>query len=268
MRTVTESVPTHIHLTVADAIATLTFDHPPANALSTAVIAELEQHVTALEVDDTVHVVVFTSRGTAAFLSGADINELPARIADPAELHAHTERVRAVFARISNLPQPTIAAVQADAVGGGLEFALLADLIIANESAKFGLPEVRLGLIPGAGGTQRLSRRIPSVKAAELILLGSSISATEARDVGLVNQVCELDSLDETVAAIARPLASRPQVAVRAAKQALKAAQTAGSLEEGLAVEATAFARAAASEDAKEGCLSFLERRKPTFTHR
>ncbi|MBT2523325.1 enoyl-CoA hydratase/isomerase family protein [Arthrobacter sp. ISL-28] len=262
-----EGPKTAVGVELIGAVAVITIDNPPANAMSTAVIGELEEAVTALESDRSVRAVVFTALGGAAFLSGADITELPARMADPEKFHSHTERVRALFARVAGLPQPTISAVQADAVGGGLEFVLLTDLVVAAPKVKFALPEVRLGLIPGAGGTQRLSRRIPPQVAAEMIFLGRPISAQRALELGLINRVCAAESLRDEAMALANSLAELPRVAVQAAKRALRGGESAGSLTEGLAAEGRAFTEAAASADAQEGCLAFLERRRPSFSH-
>lgn len=255
-----------IDVLVSDHVAIVTFDNPPANALSTRLFDELEAVVERLESETAVRAVIFAATGSAAFLSGADINELPARVADPEALDAHTRRVRAVFDRVAVLPQPTIAAVGANAVGGGLEFVLLTDLVVAGNDVKFGLPEVRLGLIPGAGGTQRLSRRIPSRVAAEMVLTGRTITASRALELGLVNRVVPTEDVVDEAADLARSLATMPRTAVQAAKAALIQGE-ASILAPGLAAESTAFAVAAASNDAQEGCSAFLERRKPGFTH-
>jgi enoyl-CoA hydratase/carnithine racemase len=252
----------------ADAVAVVTFDNPPVNALSSAMFDELVGLVAGLAKDEDVRAVVFTARGTKAFLSGADITELPARMADPAAMAAHSARVRVVFDAVAALPQPTVAAVQAAAMGGGLEFALLTDLLVCGAGVVFGLPEVRLGLIPGAGGTQRLLRRIPRQKAAEMVLTGATITAPEALTLGLVNQVVPGgEDVAAAGVALAARLAALPRVAVQAAKKAI--AEGSGlALPDGLAIETAAFAAAAASADAQEGTRAFLGRRAPTFTHR
>jgi enoyl-CoA hydratase/carnithine racemase len=172
---------------------------------------------------------------------------------------------KAVYRRLARLPVPSIAAIQADALGGGLELALCCDLRVADERAKLGLPEVRLGVMPGSGGTQRLPRVVGIAKAKELILMGEIIGAAEAAAIGLVNRVVpEGRSLAEAVA-MAETIAARGPIAVREAKRALDLAGDT-TLDEGLAAELDASERIFASRDMLEGARAFFEKRPPRFT--
>ncbi len=256
-----------VTVTVDGAVATVEFDNPPANAFSGPVIATLGEAIDRLSGDDSVRAVVFTSVGDRAYLSGADISEFPDMLAEPGRITRRAAEVAGLFGRISELPQPTIAAVRAPALGGGLEFVLLCDLVVSSTRARFGLPEVGLGIIPGGGGTQRLARRVGQGKAMEMVLLGAPVSATEALDLGLVSRVVADEDVHEAAITLARQLAGRPRVAVQAAKRAI----TAGAglpLPAALAIETREFLAASASEDSLEGVRAFLERRQPEFVHR
>lgn len=256
-----------LRVSIAGAVATVEFDNPPANALSAAVITALGDAVDRLAADSEVRAVVFVSAGRRAFLSGADIAEFPAMLASPDLVAEKTAAAAALFGRIAGLPQPTIAAVQAPALGGGLEFVLLCDLVVSGPQVRYALPEVGLGIIPGGGGTQRLPRRVGPARAMEMILLGTSLTAAQAQELGLVSRVVPDEDVRETAVELARQLAARPRVAVQAAKRAV--AQGAGMpLAGALAVEAREFAAASASDDSREGTRAFLERRPPQFRHR
>lgn len=255
-----------LSLTVTDAVAVVEFDNPPANALSGPVITELSDTVDRLAADTRVRAVVFTSAGHRAYLSGADISEFPEMLADPEAVTRRTSDVAELFDRIARLPQPTIAAVRAPALGGGLEFILLCDLVVSGPGARFALPEVGLGIIPGGGGTQRLPRRVGQGRALEMVLLGTSLTAAEAQQIGLVSRVVADEDVNETTMNLARDLALRPRVAVQSAKRAIVAG--AGlPLPEALAVESREFLTASASADSREGARAFLDRRRPQFTH-
>jgi enoyl-CoA hydratase len=255
-----------LSLTVTDAVAVVEFDNPPANALSGPVIAELSDTVDRLAVDADMRAVVFTSAGHRAYLSGADISEFPEMLADPEAVTRRTSIVAELFDRIARLPQPTIAAVRAPALGGGLEFILLCDLVVSGTGARFALPEVGLGVIPGGGGTQRLPRRVGQGRALEMILLGTSLTPAEAQQIGLVSRVVPDEDVNETAMSLARDIALRPRVAVQAAKRAVVIG--AGlPLPEALAVESREFLTASASADSGEGVHAFLDRRRPQFTH-
>jgi enoyl-CoA hydratase len=250
-----------------DAVGVLTIDNPPVNTLGNPVLEALLTAVESFEADSTVRAVVITGTGDKAFASGADLPEFAQMLDSPGEIAFHTSLTRRLFGAISELRPPIVAAVQAAAVGGGLELALSCDLIVADECARLGVPEVGLGLIPGAGGTQRLPRRIGVARATDLVLRGRLLKAADAERIGLVNEVApEGTALDRAVE-LAAELASRPAVAVQAAKRAMRIG-IGLSLNEGLDVEHDEFLATLASEDAHEGVDAFLNRRRPEFLHR
>jgi enoyl-CoA hydratase/carnithine racemase len=254
----------------ADGVATVVVDNPPVNTLDDQTLIDLRDVAEAIGGDRTIRAVVLTGAGERAFLAGADLRSL-VRALGPrgvlGELEHHVSLTTPMFAAWSGLPQPAVAAVGANALGGGLELALCCDLIVADPRAKFGLPEVTLGLMPGGGGTQRLPRRIGSTAALELVLLGRVIDAARARELGLVNVLAGEGGALALAAELAREFASLPAVAVQAAKRAVRAGIDA-DLAEGLAVERELFLGVARSADAREGAAAFLEKRAPAFSHR
>jgi len=255
-----------VSVRAADGVAVVTIDNPPVNALSDGTLAGLEAVGERLAADDAVRAIVLTGTGSKAFAAGADIEEFNESLADVAWLERHTALTRRVLSLWETLAKPVVAAVQASAVGGGLELALVCDLIVADPSARFGFPEVTLGLIPGAGGTQRLPRAVPQAIARELVMLGSLVDAEKAYRVGLVNRVSELGQAVAEAEALAVRLAALPAVAIRSAKRALQGAGL--PLESGLDVERSLFHHVCASADAQEGVSAFVERRPPSFGHR
>jgi enoyl-CoA hydratase/carnithine racemase len=251
---------------VDDAVATVTVDNPPVNSLDDPTLEGLGEAARRLSGDAAVRAVVLTGAGERAFLAGADLRSLQHALGTP-EMEAHMALTRPVFDAWRALEQPVVAAVQASAVGGGLEFMLVCDLIVADARARFGLPEVTLGLMPGGGGTQRLPRRVGWTAAAELLLLGGLVKAERARELGVVNVVAaEGEALSEAQA-LAERLAALPAVAVQSAKRALRQALEPG-LDEGLDAERELFLAVTASEDAREGAEAFLAKREPSFRHR
>jgi enoyl-CoA hydratase/carnithine racemase len=249
-----------------DGVATVIVDNPPVNALDDPTLEALGEAARGLSDDAAVRAVVLTGAGDKAFLAGADLRSLKHALGTPA-MEEHVALTRPVFDAWRSLDQPVVAAVQASAVGGGFEFMLACDLIVADPRARFGVPEVTLGLMPGGGGTQRLPRRAGWTAAAELLLLGKLVKAERARELGLVNAVAaEGEALAEAQALAAR-LAALPAVAVQSAKQALRHALEPG-LDEGLDAERELFLAVTASEDAKEGAEAFLAKREPSFKHR
>jgi enoyl-CoA hydratase len=209
-------------------------------------------------------VVVFTGAGDKAFIAGADIGEFAERT--PLEQRAVMEG-RRVFDEIAAYPKPTIAMINGFALGGGCELALACDMRIAARSARLGQPEIRLGLIPGGGGTQRLPRLVGAGQALRLILSGEIIDATEAHRIGLVDEIVDDDALRARTAEIAQGMAAHSPVALRLAKAAVHAALEA-PLGAGLAMERELFITAFASEDRREGVAAFLEKRTPDFQGR
>jgi enoyl-CoA hydratase/carnithine racemase len=250
-----------------DAVGVVTIDNPPVNTLGNPVLEALLGAVESLEADPAVRAVVITGTGEKAFASGADLPEFVQMLDSPHDIAYHTSLTRRLFETISALRQPVVAAVQAAAVGGGLELALSCDLIVADERARLGVPEVGLGLIPGAGGTQRLPRRIGAARAGELVLRGRLLKAAEAEQIGLVNEVAPEGTALDRALELAAELAARPAVAVQAAKRAMRIGLGL-PLSEGLDAEHTEFLATLASADAREGVDAFLNRRRPEFVHR
>lgn len=245
------------------AVAIVTVDNPPVNALADHVIEALAATAVALAGDGEIRAVVVTGAGDRAFLAGADLDEFAELLATGEGIEAHTEATRRTLGLWESLPQPVVAAVQAHAMGGGLEFALVCDFVVADPAVRFGAPEIRLGLMPGAGGTQRLPRRIGVTAARALILLGETIDALEAHGLGLVHSVSPPGEALGVARVLASELAALPAVAVQAAKGALVE-----GLDDGLDRERECFLNVFASADAKEGVAAFRERRPPRFRHR
>ena len=247
-------------------VAIVTINRPDKlNALNVQAKAELNDVFHELQGDAGTDVIVLTGSGEKAFVAGTDIKEL--KELDEASGKAFAAGGQAVFSLIENCGKPVIAAVNGYALGGGMELALACHIRIASENAKFGQPEVNLGIIPGYGGTQRLARLVGQGKAFELILTGDQIDAQEALRVGLVNKVVPLTDLLRTSEELATKIIGKGQVAVRLALQSVKAT-TEMPLTEGLALEADLFGRCCGSEDFKEGTSAFLEKRKPAFTNK
>ncbi|MCZ4519473.1 enoyl-CoA hydratase-related protein [Rhodococcus ruber] len=249
-------------------VAIVCIDNPPVNAMSEAVLSSLHDVVAGISSRRDIRVVVFSGASKAAFLSGADLTELPLLLADPELLGRRMSDVGSLYQLIADLPQVTIAAVGASAMGGGLELLLVCDFVVASERAKFGLPEVSIGLMPGAGGTQRLFQRIPSHHAREMLLLGAPIGAEQALRLGLISRMCPREEVEEQSLEMARQLAGLPAIAVQSIKRAIAAAVSSQPLDVGLDVEREEFLRVANSADAQTGPAAFLERRKPVFEHK
>ncbi len=244
-------------------ITTIRLENPPLNLVTVELTRSLDRALEGIERDRDVRCVVLTGTGDRAFCAGSDVKEFESLQGRVGEGKLLLEK--AVYRRIARLPMPTIAAIQADALGGGLELALCCDLRVADERAKLGLPEVRLGVMPGSGGTQRLPRIVGVAKAKELILMGEIISASDALQIGLVNRVAAAgEALDEAMK-MAETIAERGPLAVREAKQALDLAGDM-PLDEGLARELDASERIFASRDMLEGAQAFFEKRPPRFT--
>jgi enoyl-CoA hydratase len=246
-----------------DNIGVLTINRPEKlNALSNELMGELAQFLDDIENDEELRILVITGAGEKAFVAGADIQELVDR---DALLGRKVSRTRQeIFSRIENLPIPVIAAVNGYALGGGLELALACSIRICSDRAQFGAPEVKLGIIPGDGGTQRLPRLVGLGRAMEIVLTGDFIDAQEAYRIGLVNQVISHDELMEKAMGLAQKIAKRPPLAVRYAKEAVNRSQE-GDTTSGYALESYLHALTCTTEDKKEGVKAFLEKRKGTF---
>jgi len=255
-----------VKVVVEDRIALVTIDHRPVNALDRQTLQELGQLVDAISADPSVKVVVLTGGGSLAFVAGADIKE----VSQLASVEAAKEMAalgQSVFLKLQRLKKPVIAAINGVCLGGGLELAMSCHLRISGDRARFGQPEITLGIIPGWGGTQRLPRLIGRAKATEWILTGDVVMAQEALRLGLVNQVVPQDQVLKVAKDLARKIASKGAVATSRALQAIEEGCDL-ALEAGLAKEAEAFARIAETEDSKEGVRAFLEKRQPQFHDR
>ena len=246
-------------------VTTVTLENPPLNLVTVELTRRLDTALAGIEEDDEVRCVIVTGTGDRAFCAGSDVKEFESLRGRVGEGKLLLEK--AVYRRLARLAVPTIAAIQADALGGGLELALCCDLRVADERAGLGLPEVRLGVMPGSGGTQRLPRVVGIARAKELILMGEIIDAAEAARIGLVNRVASAGETLETAREMAETIAARGPLAVREAKRAL---DIAGDLpmDEGLAAELDASERIFASGDMLEGAQAFFEKRQPRFTGR
>ena len=253
----------NVKVAVEDRIAIVTIDHRPVNALNRQTIEELGQVVDALSADPGVKVVIITGGGSLAFVAGADIKEV-SQLGSVEAAKAMAALGQMVFLKLQRLRKPVIAAINGVCLGGGLELAMSCHLRISGDRARFGQPEINLGIIPGWGGTQRLPRLIGKAKATEWILTGDMLMAQEALRLGLVNQVVPQDQVLKAAKDVARKIASKGAVAV---SQALAAIEDGIGLplEEGLQREAEAFSQVAFTEDSKEGVKAFLEKRQPQF---
>jgi len=264
--TATETTFANILYEKKGAIAYVTLNRPKVmNALSHATWEDLEAALTEAGADDAVRGVILTGAGDKAFIAGADISELAHVSAVQAEQSsAYGQKVLNL---IENLGKPVIAAVNGFALGGGCETAMACTIRIASENAKFGQPEIKLGLIPGGGGTQRMPRLVGKGRALQLILSGEMISAQEAYRIGLVNEVVPAADLITRSEAILNQIFANAPIAVRYTLEAVnKGLET--TQDEGLSLEASYFGLCAATEDKKEGTTAFLEKRKPQFQGR
>ena len=240
-------------------VAILTIDRPEAlNALTADVLRDLGEAIDAVEANDEAYVVILTGAGRS-FVAGADIGEMKPLTA--VEGKAWGNAGNDVFLKVENCTKPVIAAINGFALGGGCELAMACDIRLASEKAKFGQPEVGLGITPGFGGTQRLARIVGTGRAMELILTAKTIDAAQAEKIGLVNAVCPPEELMDKAMEMAEMIAAQAQVAVRESKRCVrKGIQT--DINTGLAFEAEAFGLCFSTEDQKEGMSAFLEKRK------
>jgi len=229
------------------------------NALSYDTILELVTAFEELDKDHGVNVIILTG-GQSVFAAGADLKEM----AEATPVDLMLGRRFELWDRVRKVSKPIVAAVAGYCLGGGCELAMNCDIILAAENATFGQPEVNVGIMPGAGGTQRLTRAVGKYKSMEMILTGRSISAEEAHRIGLVNKIVPAESLLEEAKKLANEIASKPPLSVRAAKQAILRAQDT-TLEVGLEFERRAFYLLFSTEDGKEGMKAFIEKRKPAF---
>ncbi|MDI6813976.1 MAG: enoyl-CoA hydratase-related protein [Desulfitobacteriaceae bacterium] len=244
-------------------IAILTLNRPKAlNALNSSTLEDLSQALDDIVHDPALRVVIMTGAGDKAFVAGADISQM--RDFTPLEARRFSQLGQAVMLKLENLPQPVIAAVNGFALGGGTEIAMACDIRLASEKAKFGQPEVTLGILAGFGGTQRLPRLVGSGRASEILFTGDMLDAEEAYRIGLVNRVYPAEKLMEEALVLARRIASRGPVAVQLTKSAIHKGRSL-DITSGQAYEAEVFAQTFSTQDQKEGCNAFLEKRKAEF---
>jgi len=248
-------------------VAVVTIDNPPMNALSAALLDELETELDALDADDGTRAIVLRGGGERAFVAGADIKEFPSlREAPPAE-GGSARGIQKLGARMDEARTPFVAAIQGYCLGGGLELAMACDVRVAADDAQLGQPEIKLGLIPGGGGTQRLPRLVGHGRALYLNMSGEFVDALTAERWGLVERVVPSGELIDTATGIAASFAAQSPVAIGILRELARETRDL-PLAEGLKREAEGFRRCLASEDGLEGVTAFIEKRAPTFVGR
>ncbi|GIX49069.1 MAG: enoyl-CoA hydratase [Candidatus Tectimicrobiota bacterium] len=247
-------------------LAIVTLTNPPLNVLHPQMVEELEACFTALATEPQVRVAIITGQGERAFCAGFDIKEFP-RLMAPGGAEALAAKLHASLLKIDHLGKPTIAAVNGLALGGGLEVAMACDIRIVAANAQLGQPEIKLGLFPGAGGTQRLPRLVGEGRAKELMYLGDPISAEEAYRIGLANRVVPAGQALAEAKAMGHKIAAMAGVALRYIQEAVDRGLNT-TLEEGLKIEADLFAKVFQTEDVREGVDAFINKRQPQFKHR
>ena len=253
-----------VRIEIADRIAVVTIDRQDKlNALNSEVLSELESILDSARADDAVGVVIVTGAGPKAFVAGADIAELSTMT--PVSGRRHALRGQAVFSKLEKLGKPVIAAINGFALGGGCELAMSCTIRIASENAKLGQPEVKLGIIPGYGGSQRLSRLVGEGRAMELCLTAEPIAAAEALRIGLVNKVVPAGEALNAAREMAGKILANGPLALRYTMEAIHHGLDM-ALEDGLNLEATLFGLCASTSDMKEGMAAFLEKRAARFT--
>ncbi|MBA3760784.1 MAG: enoyl-CoA hydratase/isomerase family protein [Gemmatimonadales bacterium] len=256
-------MPTTLLFDLSNGLARVTIDRPDKlNALNATVIAELGDAVTRIETDAAVRGVILTGSGSKAFVAGADISELAAQT--PMQGKARSALGQQVFRRLERCGKPVIAAVNGFALGGGCELAMACHIRIAADHAKFGQPEVKLGIGPGYGGTARLPRLVGKGRALELLLTGGTIDAAEALRIGLVNRVVPGDKLLAESETLLRTILENGPLAIRTCLELVNAGLDT-TLEQALSLEANHFGLLSATDDMREGTKAFLEKRKPAF---
>lgn len=256
----------NIILNEEENIAIVTINRPDKlNALNDKTLSELEEVFRYCKKKESVSVIIITGSGEKAFVAGADINELSKCSKESGKEFAL--KGQGVFDLIENLGKPVIAAVNGFALGGGCELALACNFRTASSKAKFGQPEVNLGIIPGYGGTQRLARLVNTGRATEIILTGDMVSAEQAEKIGLVNHVFEHDELLPKTIEIAKKIVSKGQIAIQNALKSIESTNNINQID-GMTLEADLFAECCDTKDFNEGTRAFLEKRKPVFINK
>jgi enoyl-CoA hydratase/carnithine racemase len=249
------------------AVAIVTIAHPPVNALSASLLEELESELERLDDDEDMRAIVLRGGGEKAFVAGADISEFPALREAASQEGGSARGIQRLGAHMDAADTPFVAAIQGFCLGGGLELAMCCDVRVAAEDAQLGQPEIKLGLIPGGGGTQRLPRLVGLGRALLLNLTGEFVDGRTAYEWGLVERVVPREEVLEAALTVARAIAERSPHAVAVLRELARTTRDL-SLEEGLRREAEGFRRCLASEDGLEGVTAFLEKREPQFTGR
>ena len=258
-------MPDTILYEMRDRVGLITIDRPDKlNALSQRVRDEMMEVLEEIETDDGIGAVVITGSGDKSFIAGADISEFDGR--SPMD-QRHAMRFPRLYDVMSELSKPVIAMINGFCLGGGCELAMSCDLRIASEKARFGQPEIKLGLIPGGGGTQRLPRLVGLGNAMRLILTGDMIPAAEAKEIGLVDIVVPHEELEETTLALAGRITAMSPLTLKVAKQAIRASERM-AIQEGILHERDLFCLCFSTDDMKEGVRAFLEKRPPEWTGR
>lgn len=252
-----------VKVTVEDRVAIITIDHAPVNALNNQVLDELSATVDEVAADPEVKAAVVTGGGQMAFVAGADINEFT-KLTTPEQAKTFIVKGQSTFTKIENSPKPFIAAINGVALGGGMELALACHMRIAGDRVRLGQPEINLGIIPGWGGTQRLTRIVGPAKASELILTGDNFTAQEAFRLNLVNKVVPGGEVLKTAKDLAKKIAGKGGLAIAAAMDSIGKARDA-EIDAGLAIEADNVSKLVVTEDAREGITAFLSKRQPVF---
>jgi enoyl-CoA hydratase/carnithine racemase len=251
-----------VNLQIKDGIGVIQLERPPMNALNAQVQEELRAAAHAATADDSVSAVIVYG-GPKVFAAGADIKEMAEM--SYVQMSARAGALSSAFDAIARIPKPVVAAITGYALGGGCELALACDWRVVAEDAKLGQPEIKLGIIPGAGGTQRLSRLVGPAKAKDLIFSGRMVDAAEALAIGLADRVVPAEKVYDEAVALVTPYINGPAQAIRAAKAAIDGGLD-RDLAAGLAWESQLFAALFATEDKTEGMAAFVEKRKPTFS--
>jgi enoyl-CoA hydratase len=252
----------YVDYVIEEPLAIVTVDHPPVNALNRATWARIGEIFDELATKETVRAVIVTGAGEKAFVAGADITELPPLRKPDGE--AYSRMCQESMNKVEFFPWPVLAAVNGVALGGGCELMMACDIRIASENARFGLPEINLGIIPGAGGTQRMSRIVPRGYAKLLVMTGDMIPAAEALRIGLVDKVVPLGTLMEEAKTLAKKLTAKAPIALRLAKKAINEGVDV-SLREGLSIEARSFGDLCGTADKNEGVDAFLNKRPAKY---
>jgi enoyl-CoA hydratase len=248
-----------------DRVGIITLNRPNAmNALNSNVLEDLSNVMDEIAADDDVKVVIITGGNEKFFAAGADIKELES-LTTPVEAHRFSLKVQGVLNKIENLEKPVIAAISGYALGGGCEMIMACDIRIAAENAVFGQPEIKIGVIPGGGGTQRLPRIVGLSKAKELLYTGDPMSADDAFRVGLVSKVVPVEALMAEAANLANKIARQPGIALKTTKRVLNNGMNVSNINSALEYESQGFENLFSTEDQKEGMKAFIGKRKPIF---